>query len=236
MSSFFITGTDTNVGKTIASRAIIQALQQQNVQIVGYKPIAYNADSSVYATPPQQYQDNLDVKILMHSSQQNLPYEQANSYTFEQSQMLTLACQDLVDLNKINQNLDHLIKTYQSVLVEGTFGWLTPINREMSFADWVKQRNMPVILVVGIKEGCINHGLLTAQAIAQTGVPLLGWVANRINPCLGHYAEVIDVLSNKIDAPLLGEIPYLYKPEEQALGHYLTNIERLSYLQTALVG
>lgn len=241
MSSFFITGTDTNVGKTIASRAIIQALQQQNIQIVGYKPIAYNANDNVYAESqpysenlPHQ-QDNLDVKILLNSSRENLSYEQANSYTFEQSQMLTLACQDLVDLNKINQHLDHLVNNYQSVLVEGTFGWLTPINREKSFAHWVKDRNMPVVLVVGIKEGCINHGLLTAQSILQMGVPLLGWVANRINPCLGHYAEVIDILSQKIDAPLLGEIPYLYKPEEQELGHYLTNIDRLGYMQTALV-
>lgn len=236
MSSFFITGTDTNVGKTIASRAIIQALQQQNVQIVGYKPIAYNIDESIYGeTPEKKPTNNFDVKILIETSNEKLNYQQANSYTFEQSQMLTLACHNNVDLNKINQNLDYLTSHYQSVLVEGTFGWMTPINQAKSFAHWVKERNMPVVLVVGIKEGCINHGLLTAQSIMQMGVPLIGWIANRINPGLGHYAEVIEVLSQKIDAPLLGEIPYLYKPETQELAHYLTNIERLTYMKTALV-
>lgn len=240
MSHFFVTGTDTNVGKTIASRAIIQALQQQDIQIVGYKPIAYNMDESIYGESQQDYltdyvnANNPDVKILIKSCQHKLPYELANSYTFEQSQMLTLACKDLVNINKINQNLEYLTANYQSVLVEGTFGWMTPINRQLSFAHWVKQQKMPVVLVVGIKEGCINHGLLTAQSIMQMGVPLIGWIANRINPCLGHYAEVIEVLSQKIEAPLLGEIPYLHRPEEQELGHYLTNIERLTYLQTVL--
>lgn len=236
MSSFFITGTDTNVGKTIASRAIIQALQQQKVQIVGYKPIAYNISESIYGEIKEiATSDNLDVKILMETSHEPLSYELANSYTFEQSQMLTLACQDYVDLQKINQQLDYLTAHYQSVLVEGTFGWMTPINQEKSFSHWVKERKMPVVLVVGIKEGCINHGLLTAQSILQMDVPLLGWIANRINPCLGHYAEVIEVLSQKINAPLLGEIPYLHKPETQNLAHYLTNIERLMCMQTAWV-
>lgn len=94
---------------------------------------------------------------------------------------------------------------------------------------------MPVVLVVGIKEGCINHALLTAQSIEQSGLPLLGWIANRINPGLAHYAEIIAMLSEKIEAPLLGQIPYVHKPEEQELGHYITNLERLTYMQTTLV-
>ncbi|HBO38855.1 MAG TPA: dethiobiotin synthase, partial [Pasteurellaceae bacterium] len=119
--------------------------------------------------------------------------------------------------------------------VEGSFGWLTPINSKYTFADWALERKMPVVLVVGIKEGCINHALLTVQSITEMGLPLIGWIANRINPGLAHYAEIINLLSQKIDAPLLGKIPYIHKPETQQLGHFITNIERLTYLQTELV-
>ena len=90
-------------------------------------------------------------------------------------------------------------------------------------------------MVVGIKEGCINHTLLTAKAILDCGLPLLGWVANRINPCLGYYAEIIETLKQKIDAPLLGEVSYIHKPEEQDLSRFITNLDRLTYMQTELV-
>ncbi len=94
---------------------------------------------------------------------------------------------------------------------------------------------MPVVVVVGIKEGCINHALLTVQSIIDKGLPLLGWVANRINPGLGHYAEVIETLKQKIDAPLLGEVSYVHKPEEQDLSRFITNVDRLTYMKTELV-
>ncbi|AKD37514.1 dithiobiotin synthetase [Pasteurella multocida subsp. multocida OH4807] len=242
MSSFFVTGTDTNVGKTVASRAIIQALQNKNIQIVGYKPIALSREDELYPDTEchdilnNDYasEDNMDVLTLIKSTQMDVTYQEINSYTFKQT--IPTFCHDRNDVHieKINVDLARLNKKYQSVLVEGTCGWLTPLNRHSYFADWVKEHNMPVVLVVGIKEGCINHALLTEEAIKQKGLPLLGWIANRINPCLGHYAEIIDFLKTKIDAPLLGQIPYLYKPEEQELGHYITNLDRLTYMETVL--
>ncbi len=241
MSSFFVTGTDTNVGKTISSRAIIQALQHAGIQIVGYKPVACGQDEPVY-TETQNLSDsdygsenNPDVLTLMNSTNENVSYQDINSYSFEHTLPMLTAESKRIDINKINTDLDRLVGTYQSVLVEGAFGWLTPINKYYTFADWAKSRNMPVVLVVGIKEGCINHSLLTVQSIQQSGLPLIGWIANRINPGLGHYAEIIDMLSAKIEAPLLGKIPYVHKPEIQALGQYITDIERLTYLQTELV-
>ncbi|VEI45744.1 dithiobiotin synthetase [Actinobacillus equuli] len=113
-------------------------------------------------------------------------------------------------------------------MVEGTYGWLTPINKDLSFADWVKNNQMPVVLVVGIKEGCVNHALLTAQAIKQKGVQLVGWIANRINPGLRHYAELIELLSQEIEAPLLGQIPYIAYPNKKDLTSYI-QILNLSY-------
>ena len=241
MSSFFVTGTDTNVGKTIVSRAIMQALQKAGVQIVGYKPIAYGQEDIVYpdyqklATDDYDAKDNSDVLTLMHSTKEKVSYEDINSYTFLHSMpILTENCKR-VQISKLNPDLTRLSSRYQSVLVEGAFGWLTPINKDYSFADWVAEHTMPVVLVVGIKEGCINHTLLTAKAILDRGLPLLGWVANRINPCLGYYAEIIETLKQKIDAPLLGEVSYIHKPEEQDLSRFITNLDRLTYMQTELV-
>ena len=208
MSSFFVAGTDTDVGKTTACRAIIQALQAKGVRIVGYKPIACSCEEGIYPVENQSNESQTD-------------YDAENN-----SDVLAL-------MDATNEPI--LVQKYQSVVVEGSFGLLTPMAEGKSFADWVVEHKMPVVLVVGIKEGCINHALLTAQVIKQLGVPLLGWIANRINPCLGHYKEVVDILEAQIDAPLLGKIPYIHKPESQELGHYLTNIDRLMYMQTELV-
>lgn len=242
MSSFFVTGTDTNVGKTVVSRAIIQAMQQQGIQIVGYKPVACmqndeqpSAVESIQSCDSSQ-QHNSDVLTLMNSTDQNVSYCDINSYSFNHTMPLFSDDGKEIEIHKLNQDLTRLNHRYQSVLVEGCFGWLSPINNNFTFADWVHSQQMPVVLVVGIKEGCINHALLTVQSILNAGVPLLGWVANRINPCLGHYAEIIDILRQKIDAPLLGQIPYLHKPEQQDLAKYMSNVERLTYMKTELVG
>ncbi|MFU2088567.1 dethiobiotin synthase [Avibacterium avium] len=237
MSCFFVAGTDTNVGKTISSRAIIQALQNVGIQIVGYKPIACLADYDDFVQPQgiNPAQTSSDVLTLMHSTKEKVSYNEINSYSCADILAVLSSDEAFIDIEKINADLTALTQRYQSVLVEGAFGWLTPMNKQHSFASWVASQQMPVVLVVGVKEGCINHALLTAQSIQQSGLPLVGWIANRINPGLAHYAEIIEMLSEKIDAPLLGQIPYVHRPEEQELGHYITNIERLTYLQTEWV-
>lgn len=232
MNSFFITGTDTNVGKTVASRAIIQALQANGVQIVGYKPIACVQGEEDIAENTQDNilinQNHNDVITLMNSTNEDVSYQQINSYTFGHTIPLFTDQGEKIQISKLDQDLRGLTQQYQSVLIEGCFGWLSPINRDFSFADWISAHQIPVVLVVGIKEGCINHALLTVQSIQNLGLPLLGWVANRVNPCLGHYAEVIDILTEKIPSPLLGEIPYIYKPETQDIGKFITNIKQLT--------
>jgi len=231
MSSFFITGTDTNVGKTIVTRAIMQALQKVGIQVVGYKPIAFGQDEPIYSLKSLQEEsdyetkDNSDVLTLMNSTRENVTYEEVNSYTFLHTIPILTEESQRVKIEKLNADLARLSTKYSSVAVEGAFGWLTPINKDYSFADWVAEHNMPTIVVVGIKEGCINHALLTVQSILSKNLPLLGWVANRINPGLGHYAEIIETLKQKIDAPLLGEIAYIHRPEEQDLSHFITGLE-----------
>lgn len=228
MACFFVTGTDTNVGKTISSRAIMQALQQNNIQIVGYKPIACEDGESLYGLSIENRsdygkEDNSDVLTLMASTKEDVSYKDINSYTFEHTMPILTEDNKRVRIEKINAQLKDLREKYHTVLVEGTFGWQTPMNNQVRFSQWAKEHNMPVILVVGIKEGCINHALLSAQSILQSGLPLLGWVANRVNPCVGHYAELIELLAREIDAPLLGQIPYVHKPENQELGKFITN-------------
>lgn len=240
MSSFFVTGTDTNVGKTVCSRAIIQALKGAGVQVVGYKPIACTKEEPIYTTLIEQNSDygnldNDDVAVLLNSTQQNLSYQDINSYTFNHNLPMISPDYQRIDVDKINADLARLTQQYQAVVVEGSLGWMTPLTKTALFCDWVKAQNMPVVLVVGIKEGCINHALLTARSVQQMGIPLLGWIANRINPCLAHYSQIIDFLIEHIDAPLLGQIPYIHKPEEQDVGRFITELDRLTMMKTELV-
>lgn len=233
MSVLFITGTDTSVGKTIVTRAILQLLTDYDIPAVGYKPIACGGDDALPSEPHQDdyaCEDNSDVLTLLSSTALPVQYKEINSYSFIHSSTPVFAALDAVrhiQIEKLNRDLTRLQGQYPNVVVEGTYGWLTPINKDHSFADWVKMNQMPVVLVVGIKEGCVNHALLTANAIIQQGVKLVGWVANRVNPGLRHYAELIALLSQKIDAPLLGQIPYIGRPEKQHLAQYIQQPEPL---------
>ena len=108
------------------------------------------------------------------------------------------------------------------VLVEGAGGWFTPLSDTFTFADWVTQEQLPVILVVGVKLGCINHAMLTAQVIQHAGLTLAGWVANDVTPPGKRHAEYMTTLTRMIPAPLLGEIPWLAEnPENAATGKYI---------------
>lgn len=233
MSVFFVTGTDTGVGKTIASRAIMQAMQDAGKQIVGYKPIATGQDEPVYSdilddsSSDYGKEDNHDVLVLIDSTKEDVNYRDVNSYTFSHTVPMITVEAERIKQSKLDQDLARLTQTYDNILVEGSFGWLSLINRELTFGDWVATHQMPVVLVVGIKEGCVNHALLTVQSIEKMGLKLVGWIANRINPGLSHYAEILESLEHKIDAPLLGKIPYIHRPDKQELGHFITDIEHL---------
>ncbi|QIM65319.1 dethiobiotin synthase [Frederiksenia canicola] len=233
MPAIFIAGTDTNVGKTIVTRALLQTVSKYEIPVVGYKPIACGGDDSLPTEPNNDdyaCEDNKDVLIIQDSCVYPVQYKEINSYSFIHSSTPVFAALDAVrhiSSNKLDKDLAHLQQKYNNVIVEGTYGWLTPINRGLSFAEWVKRNQMPVVLVVGIKEGCVNHALLTAYAIQQQGCTLLGWVANRVNPGLRHYFELIELLSQRIDAPLLGQIPYLGSPDKKELSQYIQNPEPL---------
>lgn len=211
---FFITGTDTAVGKTVVSRALLQALAASGKRVAGYKPVAKGSKMT-----PEGLR-NKDALVLQNSSTIDLPYSAVNPVALSEEES-SVAHSSPINYSLLSEGLAHLSDQADLVLVEGTGGWRSLMNDLRPLSEWVVQEQLPVLMVVGIQEGCINHAILTAQAVANDGLPLIGWVANRINPGLAHYAEIIDVLSKKISAPLIGELPYLPRAEQRELSQYI---------------
>lgn len=211
---FFITGTDTSVGKTVVSRALLQALAASGKCVAGYKPVAKGSKET-----PDGLR-NKDALVLQSVSSLVLPYEAVNPIALSEDES-SVAHSCPINYGLLSDGLQRLSGQVEHVVVEGTGGWRSLMNDLRPLSEWVVQEQLPVLMVVGIQEGCINHALLTAQAIANDGLPLIGWVANRINPGLAHYAEIIEVLSKKLPAPLIGELPYLPRAEQRELSQYI---------------
>ncbi|MEX5411387.1 ATP-dependent dethiobiotin synthetase BioD [Atlantibacter hermannii] len=211
---FFVTGTDTAVGKTVVSRALLQALAAEGKSVVGFKPVAKSSKET-----PEGLR-NKDALVLQSVSTLALPYSTINPIALSEDES-SVAHSFPINYSLLTDTLSQLSAQADHVVVEGTGGWRSLMNDLRPLSEWVVQEQLPVVMVVGIQEGCINHALLTAQAIASDGLPLVGWVANRINPGLAHYAEIIDVLRKKIPAPLMGELPYLPRAEQRELAQYI---------------
>ncbi|MDX7998455.1 ATP-dependent dethiobiotin synthetase BioD [Xenorhabdus sp. Reich] len=211
LTRLFVTGTDTNIGKTVVTRALLQIFNREGTTAVGYKPIA----TETKETP--EGMRNRDALIIQTSSPIQVDYEEINpviwASNYEEGNRA-----DFTQMTKSLRNLGHKA---DRVIIEGNGGWRMLLEDDTFYFDWVVQEKLPVILVVGIQAGCVNHAILTAQSIINDGVPLMGWIANRINPGLAHYAKTMDRLRRHIPAPQLGEIPYLLRPEERDLSCYL---------------
>ncbi|ANI28546.1 dethiobiotin synthetase [Yersinia entomophaga] len=221
---WFVTGTDTDVGKTLASCALLQAANIQGYRTAGYKPVASGSEMTAEGLR------NGDALALQASSNQPLSYQQVNPLTFlEPTSPHIVSAEEgrPIDFSVLSRGLRELEQQADWVLVEGAGGWFTPLSEQLTFADWVIQEKLPVILVVGVKLGCINHALLTAQAIAFAGLPLAGWIANDVVPAGKRQEEYMASLTTMIAAPLLGVIPHLPEVAGHPLGEYL-NISRLN--------
>ena len=200
--SYFITGTDTNVGKTYATVALMLHLQK-NYSVIGMKPIASGCE----------WQDgelkNSDALLLQQHSSIVLPYSAINQYSYLEAVSPHLAAGDNpVELNKIKPALQHLQQQADIVLVEGAGGWLAPINNHQTIEDMAVFLNLPVILVVAIRLGCINHACLSYRAIVGAGLNCAGWIANCLDSEMLKTDENIESIKQRIDAPLLGVLPY----------------------------
>jgi dethiobiotin synthetase len=201
----FITGTDTGVGKTIASCLLIDALVKQGHMVVGMKPIASGA---VFVDGELQ---NEDAIALRKYSNVDVAYSQLNPYCFEPAIAPHIAAQQAqqqIDMDIILQAYTVLSEQAEYVIVEGVGGWSVPMSGNQTIAEIPSRLNLPVILVVGIKLGCINHALLTANAIRANGNNLIGWIANQIDPDMTAYDENLQTLKAMLSCPLIAHIPY----------------------------
>ncbi|AAF94274.1 dethiobiotin synthase [Vibrio cholerae] len=217
-NAIFIAGTDTDVGKTVASKAILQALATHNIATIGYKPVAAGSDKTEFG-----YR-NSDALHLMKAATVDMPYEDVNPYALVLPTSPHIAAKHenvTIDYALLSNKLSKHKQNAELVVVEGAGGWRVPTSDSDCLSTWVKQERLPVILVVGIKLGCLSHAILTAEAIRADGLELVGWIANRINPGTEHYAEIIEHLEGRLGTPKLGEIPYMPKAKRQELGKFI---------------
>jgi len=199
----FITGTDTGVGKTRVAAALLHRIQAEGRSAAGFKPLASGA------VPTPQGLRNDDALALQAASTPGLQYAEVNPYCFEPAIAPHLAAREAgieIDLATLDAAHRQLAQRHDWVVVEGAGGWLVPLNARSSFADWVEQQGWPVILVVAMRLGCINHALLSAEAI-QRRTRLLGWIANVLPPVQERLQDNIDTLRALVPAPLLGIVP-----------------------------
>lgn len=218
LKALFIAGTDTDVGKTVASKAILQAFAEQGFSTIGYKPIASGGEKT------EQGIRNSDALHLLQAATEKMPYEEINPYALEMPTSPHIAAKHehkIIEPSVLSEKLLKLKENADVVLVEGAGGWRVPISETESFSSWVQQEQLPVVLVVGIKLGCLSHALLTAECIKADGLNLVGWVANRVNPGTEHYADIISLLEARLGAPKLGEIPYMPSVKRRELGKFI---------------
>ena len=205
MSGWFITGTGTDVGKTFVARALLADLRAAGEAAVGMKPVA----SGCYEAA--QGLRSADAEALLAASSVAADYADVNPYAFAPAVAPHLAAAAVgvaIDIENIAAHFARLQRLASRVVVEGAGGWLTPLDARRSMADIALRLKLPVILVVGLRLGCLNHALLTARAIRADGAPLAGWVANRLDPAMALVEENIATLKERIDAPLLAVFPY----------------------------
>ncbi len=198
----FVTGTDTEIGKTFVSCALLHAARQQGLVAVGMKPVAAGVDAAGL---------NEDVEQLCAASSRNLPREWVAPYLFRSAVAPHLAAREEnreIRFAPIQEAFTRLQAAADVLVVEGVGGFRVPLGEDGDSADLAVALGLPVIVVAGLRLGCINHVLLTAEAIARRGLHLAGWVANSIDPAMARRQENIDTLSRLLPAPLLGIIPY----------------------------
>ena len=208
--AWFVAGTDTEIGKTFVACALLHALRNQGYSAIGMKPVAAGTDA---------HGRNDDVEALLTASSVKAPRELVNPYLFAPAIAPHIAAVEEnrpIDLERIAQSFAALRPLADAIIVEGVGGFCVPLGPQVDAADLAQRLALPVILVVGMRLGCINHALLSAQAIAARGLPLAGWVANRIDPQMARFDANLASLEARLAAPLLGVVPAHSTPEQAA--------------------
>jgi dethiobiotin synthetase len=208
--SLFVTGTDTGVGKTLAGCTLLHRLRAQGLRALGMKPVA----AGVEASPEGPV--NPDVVALRRASSWPAPLEQVNPYLFEPPVAPHLAAASAgvrIEIAPIRRAFEALRASADAIVVEGVGGFLVPLNDREDAGDLAVALGLPVVLVVGMRLGCLNHALLTQQAILARALRLAGWIANAIDPAMARFDQNLQALRERLDAPLLGVMPHRDCPD-----------------------
>ena len=214
----FVAGTDTDVGKTLIAAALLIKCRERGQTAAGMKPVAAGCELRSGRLW------NIDVETLAAAS--GLPLDRAliNPYLFAAPIAPHIAAAE----EGIDIDLDHLADCYarlceqaDAVVVEGAGGFLVPLGEGSDGGDLARRLGLPVLLVVGMRLGCLNHALLTQEAIAARGLTLAGWIANRVDPGMKRFDDNLAALKSRLRAPLLGVIPFLDRPDAAAAARHL---------------
>ena len=205
LSGLYITGTDTGIGKTHASVALIQALRSVGRRIEGMKPVASGC------VRVDGHWRNEDALALMAAADSRAEYATVNPYALPEATAPQLAAARAgvsLDMQVMLDAYRMLAVDVETVLVEGVGGWLAPLSDSIDQLDLVRALDLPVLIVVGLRLGCINHARLTEQAVLASGSRLLGWLANAVEPGFDEEGQYFDALSRSMQTPCLGRLPF----------------------------
>lgn len=205
MSGFYVTGTDTGIGKTVASAALLHALRARGLRAVGMKPVASGCEATADGW------HNEDALALLAASDPQPAYGELNPYALPAPLAPELAAREAgvaIELPTLVAAFARLRSMADTVVVEGVGGWAAPLTADLDQADLVRALRLPVVLVVGMRLGCINHARLSARAIADDGFELIGWIANHVDPDMQRQDENFQMLCQRLPAPCWGRLPY----------------------------
>ena len=226
--AFFITGTDTNVGKTLIAAGLLVAAKNRGLTTAAVKPVAAGCEKT------EEGLRNADALLLQSVMTTPLSYDEINPYALEAAIAPHIAAQHekrSLSVDRLSGFCRGVLSLADFTLLEGAGGWRVPLNPRETLADLAKNLQLPVIMVVGIRLGCINHALLTFEAIARDGVPVAAWVANCIDADMPALQENIDSLRARLPVPCLGVVPYLRDKSPNVVATYFDEVELQKIIQ-----
>jgi dethiobiotin synthetase len=224
-TGLFVTGTDTGVGKTVVACALVHALRARGLRVAPMKPVAAGAIAHGAGWA------NEDTLALLAASGEDALRSEAATPVLLREPMaphIAAAREDRqIRLAPIVEAHRRLARDFDATVVEGVGGFLVPLGPALDARDLAVALGLPVVLVVGLRLGCLNHALLTAEAIRGAGLPLAGWVANAIDPAMAAAQENVAALRERLPAPLIGQLPHLPHADPRALAAFL-DVTRLA--------
>ncbi len=218
MFSVYVSGTDTGIGKTLASCALLHALRGHGLRVAGMKPVASGCERI------DGEWKNADALALQDAGEPGIAYADINPFALEHPLAPELAARDAgveVALPTILAAHARLAEHADALIIEGVGGWAAPLSASLMQADLVRALRVPVLLVVGLRLGCLNHALLSARAIAADGVHLAGWIASHVDPDMERVDDNLAMLRERLPAPCWGVLPHAAHPDPASLASRL---------------